>query len=156
MGSEVCQWRNSEEVESGIYYLEGEHYPVQIIEIKKLDADANIFLRSLRSDVTREEAEKLVSELIKHNAWDLASPLLNNVTEANADIFEEVMDMSNEVAERFKEVLRKKGTLDDLIEEGELKGKEKTALNMLGKGVEPDFIADCVEMPVEWVKSLRV
>ena len=148
------------EVESGIYYLEGEHYPVQIIEIKKLDSDANIYLRSLRSDVTREEAEKLVSELIKHNAWDLASPLLNNVAEANVQIFKEVMNMSDEVAKQFTEVLRKKGTLDKLIEEtkleGKLENKQETALNMLQKGLDTELIADCVKMPVEWVQSLRV
>ena len=47
---------------AGIYYVNGEIFPVQIIVTKELSKEENFWLRSMTNDLTKEEAEELVQK----------------------------------------------------------------------------------------------
>jgi hypothetical protein len=48
-----------EERWSGVYIITGDALAMQVIESKKLDAEENLWLRSLREGVGREEVEEV-------------------------------------------------------------------------------------------------
>jgi len=88
------------------------------------------------------------------------NPYLNRVFDANQSILKEVLVMSSAaVRQIIFDHFEKDGTFDRLRGESQEKGQEKarreTALKMLRKGYAPDEVADNVEMPIEWVQSLK-
>jgi hypothetical protein len=59
-----------EEVQSGIYYIKGEIFPLQTIESKKLIDSENVFLKSLRSNLTPIDANRLLTAFSYYGSLD--------------------------------------------------------------------------------------
>ena len=140
-----------EEVNNGIYYVKGDTFKVQIIESKKLTAEENIFLKNLRSSLTKMDMQEVFEAYRKYGLLEKVNIYLDRVLDANQSILKEVLAMSSAaVRQIIFEHFEKDGTLDRIRED---KAKD-TALKMLRKGYAPDEVADNVEMPLEWVQSL--
>ncbi|MCL1996465.1 MAG: 3-isopropylmalate dehydrogenase [Defluviitaleaceae bacterium] len=141
-----------EEVSNGIYYVKGDTFKAQIIESKRLTAEENVFLKNLRSSLTKMDMQEVFEAFSQYGSLGKENPYLDRVLDANQSIFEEVISMTS-VAVRniILKQFEKDGTLDSIRED---KAKE-TALKMLRKGYAPAEVADNVEMPIEWVQSLK-
>ena len=140
-----------EEVINGIYYVKGDTFKAQIIESKRLSAAENVFLKNLRSSLTKTDMQEVFEAYRKYGILEKVNIYLNRVLGANQPIFKEVLAMfdaavSNIILKHFEE----NGMLDKIRED---KAKE-TALEMLADGFTTDKVARYVKMPLEWVQSL--
>ena len=144
-----------EEVSSGIYYVKGDTFKAQIIESKRLSAEENVFLKNLRSSLTKTDMQEVFEAYRKYGVLEKVNVYLNRVLGANQPILEEVLAMfdaavSNIILKHFEE----NGTLDRFAMENQEKAKRETALEMLADGFTTDKVARYVKMPLEWVQSL--
>jgi len=148
-----------EEVSNGIYYVKGDIFKTQIIESKKLTAAENVFLKHLRSSLTKTDMQEVFEAYRKYGILDKVNIYLSRVLGANQPILEEVLAMfdvavSNIILKHFEE----NGMLDRFRNEEREQGQEKKAREiaheMLKDGFTPDKIARYVQMPIEWVQNL--
>jgi len=141
-----------EEVSNGIYYVKGDTFEVQIIESKRLTADENVFLKNLRSSLTKMDMQEVFETYRKYGISEKVNIYLSRVLGANQSTFEEVIAMTD-VAVRniILKQFEKDGTLDKIRED---KARD-AALEMLKDGVSPDKAARYLQMPLEWVQSLK-
>lgn len=73
-----------EEIESGIYYINGDNILMQIIVIRQLSKAENLWLRSLTNElVSEQEAEKLFREYQKHKSDKLYESVMDIIVRAN-------------------------------------------------------------------------
>jgi len=138
--------------DDGIYYVEGDTFPVQILESKLLPPDENLFLRNLRSnlsikDVTMTaEAYKMLKPLEKRNVY------FDRLRQANLKTFKEALSMSESMKELFFEVAEQEGwNVPDMLENFRAKKIAKKLLH-LGRPVEE--VVEATELPYETVIGL--
>ena len=140
------------EIQQGIYYVDGDVFKVQIIESKKLLEQENLFLKSVRSDLTPLNIKTLIEASVKHDDIDLVTAYLERIIEANAKVYEEAMNMmSTETYEIFDRISVKTGLKDKWKEEKD----RENAMKMLQKGYQVHEIADIFEKPITWVEDLK-
>ncbi|MCL1998275.1 MAG: hypothetical protein FWG65_05850 [Turicibacter sp.] len=145
-----------EEVSNGIYYIKGDTFNIQVIESKKLTATENVFLKNLRSSLTKTDMQEVFEAYRKYGILDKVNIYLNRVLGANQPILEEVLAMfdvavNNIILKHFEE----NGILDRLRNEEREVTKRETAIKMLRDGLSGLKVSEYVEMPLEWVQSLE-
>ena len=74
--------------EPGIYCVEGDTFPVQILESKLLPSDENLFLRNLRSNLSVEDAAKTTEAYKELKLFEKKNVYLDRLMQANQDAFE--------------------------------------------------------------------
>ena len=84
------------EAESGMYYVEGDTFPLQILESKKLSAETNLFLKNLRSNLSKEDVRHTVDAYKALKEFESKSVYFDRLLRANKSVFREVMRMSDE------------------------------------------------------------
>lgn len=110
----------------GIYYVEGDVLPVQIIVTSRLSQTESLWLRSLTNKLkSREEAEILIREYEKHYKNVLYESMMDIIVGANEEKFEEVKEMCEALRRLMKDELEAKRI------EGEELGKELGEKQML-------------------------
>lgn len=140
----------------GIYHVPGEKFPVQIIESKKLSRE-NLFLRNLKSTLTKNEAEAMG---LMFNKLDIERKniYVDRVTQANRLIFKEVMkvdtfmDLAMEVAEEqgwFEKRDR------ELAKEWDKQKNENLVKKMLSNGFTMEQIMQVTDLSAETIKGLE-
>ena len=139
------------ESQAGIYYVQGDHFPIQIIENKRLTKSENLFLKNLRSNLTADDLASLLENYANYAPLDKVNAYLNRILEANKQIFEEGLNMSEEAFEIIDNFMKKNGRYDKALEEG----KKQTALEMLRDGLTVEKVAQYAQMPIEWVENLK-
>ena len=76
------------EVEKGIYYVNGDLIPIQILVTKNLSAEENLWLKSLTNKLkATETAEKLVENYMDHKDSRLHRSVIETIMRANQKIF---------------------------------------------------------------------
>ena len=102
------------ETESGIYFVEGEAFSIQILESKKLSAETNLFLKNLRSNLSKEEARRTVDAYKALKEFESKSAYIDRLINANKAVFKEVMEMSDAVLQEMlvKAVAEERGWLE--------------------------------------------
>jgi len=136
---------NVRDMENGIYYVEGDAFPVQILESKKLAPD-NLFLRNLRSNLSAEDAMDTVHAYEKLKIFEKKNVYIDRLIGANAAIFREVMTVSDTVKELFLEVAAENGWFEEEA--------KKIAKRMLLLGRPVEEVVEATELPVEIVRGL--
>jgi hypothetical protein len=106
----------------GIYYIDGGFVPMQALECPKLSGDENLWLRSLRNDISAAELEKLLTLIAERGDIEKHRAYLNAILVANAKVLREVRDMY--VSQELRDVILEIGIVDDLISEGEQRGMQ--------------------------------
>jgi len=158
-----------EETSLGIYQVTGDYVPIQIIETKKLSEDENLWLKSLTNDLEIRNLDAIIRNRQKSPGEAFPDAYFNILIRANPEVFLEVQKMANG-AMTFEEVFTKAGIIPQWIERGIEQGieqgiergiergieqgKEKTALNLLAKGMPIEEIAQITELPIEKVRAL--
>ena len=144
------------EIESGIYHVEGETYPIQILENKKLSAETNLFLKNLRSNLTKEEAQRIVDAYKTIKEFESKSAYIGRLFQANEAVFKEVMEMSDKVLQDIfvKAIAEKRGWLDDVYREKERQKTLEIARGLKLDNVPFNIIIRNTGLTLEEVESL--
>jgi hypothetical protein len=144
--------RRIEKSAEGMYYVYGEQFPIQIIETKRLSERENLWLASLRDDLTARGAEKVLAESEKRRGAGIAA-YLHALMTARSKIFTEVWDMRKQKV-TFEQLWRKigeeSGQLEELRQEGIVQGahqtKLETARKMRNLGIPAETIGQVTDL----------
>ena len=121
-------------VEAGIYYIEGDFFPIQVICTGRLTDEDNFWLHNLSDRIhTKEQALKIMRKYEKHTNENLYESIVDIIVSANNTAFKEVHGMCEALkkiyAEEYKELLEKKDAAlkekDALLEEQNIALQEK-------------------------------
>jgi len=146
----------------GIYYVDGDIVPIQILESKNLSPESNIFLRNLRSNLSTNEMFKTLQSYKEYKTLDDKNMYLDRLVKANADVFWEVMDMGESLKEIFLEGAEKYGWLDDKFAEHSKTVSEQVAQQvarqiakqMILLDISAEKASEATGLPVEDIVSL--
>lgn len=136
-------------VESGIYYITGDAFPIQLLITKELDKEENRWLCSLRNDITdRMEIENLVRQYEEKKNSKLYQAAMEVITRANWKAMKEVKSSMCEalkelMAEEFQEVR------DQVTEEV----TEQLICNAYKNIGDLEKVSEILGVPVETVKT---
>jgi hypothetical protein len=140
--------------QQGIYIVEGEVYPTQVIATSELPKDENFWLANLRNDLTKEQMERVLAVLVDKPG---SGAYLYAVSNANPKTLEELYMEGIILTEKLDAYFTEKYSapwIAEGIEIGEAKGIEigeargeakrdvEIARNMKRKGYSTDDIAD--------------
>jgi hypothetical protein len=153
----------------GIYYVDGEKFPVQILRSGKL-AKEHLFLRNLRRGLSAEEALEVYKACESVGVSDKRNVYLDRLIQANHIAFREAMRMSETLKELFLEIAEEDEWLgqrinekvvrmaeeraEKMAEEWAIKERTKVAKKMLSVGRPIDEVVDLTELPYETVAAL--
>jgi hypothetical protein len=130
--------RRVEKSADGMYYVHGEQFPIQIVETRRLSERENLWLASLRDDLTAQGAERVLAEGGKRREAGIAAYLYALMT-AHTKTFTEVWNMTKrqkEFEQFVMKVLTESGQLEKLHQETKL----ETARNLRNMGCDNEFI----------------
>ncbi|MCL1790491.1 MAG: hypothetical protein FWG40_03890 [Peptococcaceae bacterium] len=114
----------------GIYYIEGEIFPVQLLERNRLSKEDNLFLKNLGSKLSFDDVMSILSAHREQRILEMNNVYLDRVRQANKLIFMEVMNMST-ATEYFFEVADKKGWLEEKRREGREEGELRVLVHLI-------------------------
>ena len=93
------------EKEKGIYYVNGDLIPIQILITQRLSEEENLWLKSLTNKLKENiTAEKLIENYMDHKDSSLHRSIIETIMRANQKLFEEVNGMSD----IFMEIVQEK------------------------------------------------
>jgi len=142
-------------VDKGIYYIEGEVIPLQILESKKMTNEDNVFIRNLRSGVKPKDIETTLNEYKKIKPLDARAAYLNRLLKANPLKPEEAKFMFTEDSrEAVMEIIDERGWLDARDVARDVEIKKQAARKMLLRGYPPEEVADINDLPLDVVLNL--
>jgi len=130
-----------EEKWSGIYIIEGDILPIQIIDSQKLSTEENIWLKGLDNKLGVAEIRRVTSEIGRQGKPAMIKAYLDAITRANKESLMEALKMSDTQLTLDK-VFEKAGLVAKWEARGEARGIAKgeeqkaseIARNMLKKG----------------------
>lgn len=92
------------EKEEGIYYIEGDIFPIQIIVTSRLTKEKNFWLKNLTDDLRDPKIVKEITEEYKKNSKsELHRSVMNVIVRANKDSFKEENAMCEAIVELFQD-----------------------------------------------------
>ncbi|MDR1175878.1 MAG: hypothetical protein LBK83_10470 [Treponema sp.] len=144
-----------EETGPGIYTVNGDYLPIQIIETKRLPAGENLWLKLLTNDLESGAARDILEGRKEAAREAPLSAYLDVLMRANPEAFMEAWNMANG-KRTFEEVFTEAGIIPQWIERGIEQGETKVARNLLAKGWAVEEVAETTELPIEKVRSLAV
>lgn len=143
-----------EKIEDGIYYLNGDTFPIQILVNKELPKSANYWLQHLRNDLkAQEEIPALLEQYEKKKDSKLYQSAMDLIIHANWKTMEEVNQMCNALRELLADELKESNIqgynlgitqgISQGISQGIFQGitLTKTVLKLAGSGKTPDQIS---------------
>ena len=140
--------------EPGIYYVQGDTFPVQILEGKRLSPAENLFLQNLRSNLTAADISKAVEAYRKLKLFEKKNAYLDRLVKANPRIAKEAMNMSEAAINIILEGADEYGWLDDRYTHREFVKAKTIAKNLLLIGRPIDEVAQATDLPYDVVASL--
>ena len=85
--------------EPGIYLVQGDFLPIQIIVTRKLSKQKNLWLKSLTNKLDTASAQNLIADYLAHPQNKLYQSVITTIMRANQKIFQEVNSMDDIVME---------------------------------------------------------
>jgi hypothetical protein len=142
--------------EGGIYLVNGDIIPIQIIDSRELSAGENLWLKGLSKDLEIGAVVAILEGWREKGKTASIDAYLDVILNANAGVFLEVGRMRNGSI-TFDDVLVELGLTAkwkaEGREEGIEKGLEKAARNALAKGLPLDTIGEITGLDIETIKS---
>lgn len=151
---EECGFKVSN-VDNGIYYIDGDVMPVQILESKSMSPEDNLFLRNLRSNLSAKDMAKTIEFYKKQKPLDIKNIYFDRLIRANFNAYKEVMKMTEETVNLVLEAAEEMGLLAGINKRREDEKAKRIAKKMLERGDSPEEVAEIMEMPLETVTSLQ-
>ncbi len=156
-------------VEKGIYYLEGDPIPMQLIIVPRLSEKNNYWLQHLRGNLNRrDEIEELAERYGEHMNSRWYQALMDLIVRANWEKVKEERDMCDALRELFADEFREsreRGMAAGLAEgrakgraEGAAVGARKQIIAVVCKKLEKQKdiaeIAEALEEPEEKIRLI--
>ena len=148
-------------IEAGIYYITGDAFPIQLLVTKELNPKENLWLQSLRNDVTRiEEIEPLLKEYAAKRSSKLYQAAMNVITRANLDAVKEVKAnmcealkelMAEEFQEQEEQITER--VTKQVTEQVSEQMTEQFVRSLYKKITDIDKLADLLELPIEQIQK---
>ena len=143
-----------EKISEGIYYINRDIIPMQLIVTSELSEEENLWLKNLTDDLRNASSiEKLSHEYGKHDNEELYKSVMNIIIRANKEKFKEVDDMLEALEELFADELEM--SRNEGQREGRLQGIRDIVQNMLRKGMDIVDICELAECSEEYVEEVR-
>lgn len=143
----------------GIYYIEGDTFPIQLLESKNLSKE-NLLLRNLRSNLSEEEFNDTLNAYKNYQPLNNKSIYLNRLFQANLEVFKEAMKMVEELREIFLETADEEGWLDSRIDskviQEVIQDRKNMAKKLLLRGDTVEDVVTLTELPYDTVANLVV
>ena len=140
---------------NGIYHVDGDVFPVQILVSKKLSPVDNVFLRNLRSNLSAEDISSVLELGKEYGIFSDKNVYLDRLAKANLDTFREAMDMTDETMLLLLEGAEERGWFAKRDKQIITQSKKETAKKFLLLGVSVEKIAEATELPIETVMGLQ-
>jgi len=146
---------------AGVYYVNGDYVPIQIVVSKELPQSDNLWLESLREDLKNNRAQVIVDEKEKYGEKVDIDVYMDVVIRANPRVFSEVQTMTRKRRETLDDIIIEKGWDQKYIERGREQGRaeakaEKLAIarNLLAKGSSLEFTSEITGLPPDEIANL--
>jgi len=143
-----------EETSPGIYTIEGDILPIQILDSRQLSADENLWLRLMGNNLDAYELARVLSRVFGQGKGTKIGAYLDAISRANKEILPEAIKMTVTEFPVLEEALEKAG----LFAKVEARAKEQKAINiaknLINLGFPPDTVASVTELEIEKVKTL--
>jgi hypothetical protein len=121
----------AQEREAGIYYIEGDIFPIQIIESKRLVGEGGLWLKDLRKGLNGKEIQRIMETSANMPKGAPVSAYLHTVLQANGPGFKEMVAMADAT---FEAVLEEYGFTEkwktEGLEQGLERGREDAVLRL--------------------------
>lgn len=139
--------------DNGIYYIEGDAMPVQILESKNLSKEENLFLRNLRSNLSSEDMLRTLQSYRERKPFDEKNAFLDRLVKANFITYREVFDMvTGGLKEGFLEAAEKNGWLEEIKAGVEARGEARGKAEGKAEGKVEGLFSTAINM----VKELQI
>ena len=156
-----------EETRPGIYTVTGDVFPIQLVDIRRLPEDENLWLKGLSNKLGVPAARKIVHEANLQGKGAGIGAYLEAIFQANAATIREAAKMGG-TAVTFESVLEELGLIakweargearaDARIQAAEAKAEARAldiARNMLGMGIPFDTVVSATGLDPEKVNGL--
>lgn len=143
--------------EKGIYYLNGDAVPIQLVIVPKLSKENNYWLNNLRNNLKAGgEIREFIEQYEKNKTSELFQALADTIMRANWKELEEERKMCDALKELFADDLREselKGKIEGKTEGAALKIIE-LVIKKYKKGCTVKETADMIEEPEALVGQL--
>ena len=141
----------------GIYTIQGDYFPMQLILTSRLSKEENFWLRYLTNDLKSvEEANKILSEYEGHQNENNHKSVMNVIVHANKEVFKEATKMCEALLELMKDELDERTKVAEKT--GRIAGERNIKIQLiqtkLSKGKTVEAIADDLEDSVENILTL--
>lgn len=119
--------------ENGIYQVQGDIIPIQIIVTKELTKEENLWLKSLTNRLEKSDAIEELLDSYKNNYKNpLYKSVMNLIIRANQEMFEEVRDMCEALEELMKDKIEERAEeRAKVIAEEQVNIAEKKIVNLM-------------------------
>lgn len=132
--------------EMGIYYIQGDIIPMQLIVTSELSEENNLWIRYLTNDLQEKTTvEQLIEEYGKHREEKLYKSAMNIIVRANREKFEEVREMCEALEE----------LMEDKFVERENAAKEELIINCLKRNKDAQTVSDFLGIPLDTIKEIE-
>jgi hypothetical protein len=138
-----------EQSSPGVYSVKGDPVPIQIIDIRELPEEENIWLAKLDNRLDQTGARRIISEIDRFEKADYLGAYINVLYNANFAIMEEVSRMSD-IATTLDKTLEHAGYVTRKI----ILAKAEIAQNALAQGISPETVAVITGLEIENVREL--
>ena len=150
----------------GITYIMGEFLPVQILEIKQLPKDENLFIKGLKRGNNADLMTEILEKYDSLVGLDARNAYIDRLIRANKDVLKGVMEMSEELKRILIEIIDENGwyaerdakrdaaLLAANTRETAIKTAKETAKKLLGFGYPIEEISIATNLTVEEVMEL--
>ena len=144
--------------DEGIFSIQGEVYPVQILLGKQLPKSENIFLRNLRSGLSAEEFENTAQAGRSIGPLDWKDAYFDRLMQANQTSFREVIAMSRAGREIYFKVGEETGLLESrdktVATIAASENSKAIAKKLLLMGNTVEVVSEATGLPVEVLASM--
>ena len=125
-----------EPYETGIYYMKGDIFPIQLIVTSRLSKEHNFWLKNLTDDLTDPEAvRELAREYQDKQQNILYRSVMNVIIKANEELFKEECDVCEAIIDLFRD------EYDEGIAKAKQLGSLQQLINLTQEGLLPLDIA---------------
>jgi hypothetical protein len=140
----------------GIYTVSGDILPMQVIDSRRLPAEENLWLKSLRDKLDPLEADRISAELARQGKAAQIEAYRDIIIRANAEAIQEIIEMKNKLT--IEQVIENSGLGAKLEAKGEARGRTEGAFtiaqNMVNMGLPLETVVSATRLDIEKVKPL--
>jgi hypothetical protein len=144
------------ETAAGIYTVKGDILPMQIIDSRRLSADENLWLKSLRDDLDSLEVIRISEAKTRKEKRAQIAAYLNAIARANPEAVQEAIEMSNTLT--IEQVFENVGWTAKWEARGKAEGKAEEAFsiaqNMVNMGLPFETVVSATQLEPEKVRAL--